>query len=111
MLRIMDCSLLDQSGGFRIVNIEQGLQFNKGMWQRARDCFRQDICYDPVVMPMVPVLDDQQRLIGYGWQDAEADRELRMLRELDETKDAVRFCDVFPDIREVIVYGCNELAY
>lgn len=111
MLRIMDCSLLDQSGGFRIVNIEQGLQFNKGMWQRARDCFRQDICYDPVVMPMVSVLDEQQRLIGYGWQDAEADRELRMLRELDETKDAVRFCDVFPDIREVIVYGCNELAY
>ena len=38
-------------------------------------------------------------------------RELRMIRELEETKDAIRFDDVFPDIREVVVYGLNELAY
>lgn len=57
------------------------------------------------------MLDGQGRNIGCCWQDIEADRELRMLRELDEISDAVRFCDIFPDVREVVVCGCNELAY
>ena len=34
-----------------------------------------------------------------------------MLRELDRNEEAVSFRDVFPEIQNVIVCGCNELAY
>lgn len=111
MLRFMDWSLARYGGGIDVVRMEQGLQFDEGIWQKGRDCFRQGGYCDPATVLVVPVLDEQGRNIGCGWQDVEADRELRMLRELDETSDAVRFCDIFPDVREVVVYGCNELAY
>ena len=46
----------------------------------------------------------------YDRQDEEANRELRMLRELRENKSALQFTDVFPEYRKVLIVGCNELA-
>ena len=43
-------------------------------------------------------------------QDDEANRELRMLRELRENKSALQFTDIFPQYEEVLICGCNELA-
>ena len=47
---------------------------------------------------------------AYNLQDNEANRELRMLRELRENKSALQFTDVFPQYSEVLLWGCNELA-
>lgn len=61
-------------------------------------------------MNIFPVRNAAGSLVGYGYQDSEADRELRMIRELAESKHALQFTDIFPECRRVIIYGCNELA-
>lgn len=49
-------------------------------------------------------------MVAYAYQDNEANRELRMLRELQSTEGALQFQDIFPEYEEVDIYGCNELA-
>ena len=75
------------------------------VWENGRKYFReQDATF-------LPVLDKSHQLICYAWQDSIADRELRMLRELEECVDAVTFRDMNPDVRGVTIHGCNELAW
>lgn len=61
-------------------------------------------------MNMLPVRDAAGTLVAYGYQDNEADRELRMIRELAGNKHALQFTDIFPECRKVTIFGCNELA-
>lgn len=57
------------------------------------------------------MVDEGQQVICYAYQEGEANRELRMLKELADNREALQFHDVFPEIRDVVVCGCNELAY
>ena len=66
---------------------------------------------DPAVIQLLPVVNGRHETICYAYQDREANRELRMLRELDGNEKGICFQDIFPEIQNVIVCGCNELAY
>lgn len=59
---------------------------------------------------LIPVLDKSGRLLCFAWQDEEADREIRMLEELEMHKCALGFHDVYPEYDCVEINGCNELA-
>ncbi len=111
MLRFCGKGLLKQSEGITAVIAQQHLIFGEEMWQGGRDYFKRHIGHDITELHMIPVLDVSGGTICYGWQDDEANRELRMLKELSKNQNIRQFGDVFPDVREVMVCGCNELAY
>ncbi len=95
--------------------IEESIQkdyviFDQNIWKNARDFFcrsKRDIG----IVTLLPVLNTKKQLICFAWQDDEANRELRMLDELQECRNAFTFKDVFPEFDRVVVNGFNELAY
>lgn len=111
MLRFCGKGLLEQSEGITIVMAKTKLKFDDQIWKNGRDYFRQNIYYDNIKLPMIPIADASGKAICYGWQDHEANRELRMLRELEKNRNARQFNDLYPDVKKVIIYGCNELAF
>lgn len=60
---------------------------------------------------LIPVLDGNDQLFCFAYEDLEANREIRMLRELSETSNALQFADLYPDCECVRIHGFNELAY
>lgn len=97
--------------GLKIDMAGEQIYFDKNVWRNSHRHFRDHFCDDVTVMHLLPVMDGRGELLCYGWQDDEADRELRMLRELRQCGDMLQFTDIFPQTKEVVVYGCNELAY
>lgn len=79
---------------------------DRTIWQKCKEYFVEHREQDTI-----PIFSAQGQLICYAWQDAEANREVRMLRELQEKQDAVNFCDLYPDYSAVLIHGCNELAW
>ncbi len=61
--------------------------------------------------PLLPVVDWEGNLVSFAYEDDDANRELRQLRELQENPDAVQFADMYQDCVCVVIYGFNELAY
>ena len=94
--------------GVETVIAEEHVCFDKDLWQNSRRYFRDYFCDDITVMRLLPVMDRNGEILCYGWQDGEANRELRMLRELGQNSNALQFGDVFPGIRQVVVHGFNE---
>ena len=97
------------------INMEECIQtekviLDKSIWENAREFFffsrrsKNEIA-------MLPVINGEGRLICFAYQDEEANREIRLLRELMEREDVLNFRDVFPDYEYVTIYECNELAY
>lgn len=79
------------------------------VWENGRYYFaRHETIFGEAVQ--LPVLDREGQLICFAWQDEEADRELRMLRELEECEGALTFCDLNPNYVGVTIHGCNEIA-
>lgn len=111
MLRFCGENLVRQREGVNITIEESYLMFDKSIWQNGRDYFKRNGCHDVTRLQIIPVLNAEGGLICYGWQDVEANRELRMLRELEECREALQFNDIFPKIKEVVVCGCSELSY
>lgn len=111
MLRFCGENLIKQSENLNVDIAEQYFVFSERIWQKGRDYFKHNGFHDVTKLQLIPVWDAQGTRICYGWQDIEANRELRMLKELGENRIALQFGDVFPQIREVVVCGCNELAY
>lgn len=97
-----------------VVMAVEHIMFGKDIWTDGKEYFKQNICFDPAVIQLLPVENEKHKIICYAYQDREANRELRMLKELDRKLDrneeALQFRDVFPGIHNVIVCGCNELA-
>lgn len=85
------------------------LCFNSDIWKKGREEFRY-MSYDDCEAYLIPVTDSSKEVFCFAYQDSEADRELRMLEELRENESALQFTDIFPDYKEVLIYGCNELA-
>lgn len=97
---------LNQSVTFRGAIRTQYLVLNSNIWWEAREYFK----YSNKTCP-IPVLDQNYQLICFAYEDLEANREIRMLRELTEKSDALQFSDVYPEYRCVRIHDFNELAY
>lgn len=97
--------------GMKIDMVEEIVCLDRNIWQDSRRYFRDHICDNATVMPLLPIMDANGEVLCYGWQDGEANRELRMLEELVQGKEVLHFKNVFPETKDVIVHGCNELAY
>lgn len=88
----------DREGEFLILD--------ETIWKKGREYFIKNRSTD-----YVPVLTREGEFAGFAWQDHEANRELRMLRELEECDEAISFGDLYSDYKSVTIHGCNELAW
>lgn len=88
---------------------EEYIFLDERIWKEGRKFFAKHKSSDGSIV-LLPVLNKRHELVCFAWQDAEADRELRMLRELEECEGALNFRDWAPDYSEVTIHGCNELA-
>lgn len=100
-----DCFYMD------ITILSESIVLDEKIWDEGREIFRRNLGKDTACVKMLPVSSGTGETICYAYQDAEANRELRMLRELEQHKEALQFKEIFPQVEEVTVYGCNELAY
>lgn len=111
MLRFFKNRDLNRDEGITFVMAEQSLTFGEEMWKAGRDYFKRNLSSELTKLPIIPILDDCGETVCYGWQDNEANREFRMLKELEKNQGTKQFGDIYPDIREIVACGCNELAY
>ena len=63
---------------------------NTDIWKNAREYFRYRE-KELMVDRLLPVLDEEYRLICFAYEDVDANREIRMLRELSEHSEALQF--------------------
>ncbi len=94
-----------------ITILPKSIMLNENVWDEGKELFRKNICCDAASVSMIPIENKEEEIVCYAYQDVEANRELRMLKELKAHKEALQFEDIFPEIKEVVVCGCNELAY
>ncbi len=92
-----------------ITILSKSIMLGENVWDEGKELFRKNICCDTASVSMIPI--ENEEIVCYAYQDVEANRELRMLKELEAHKEALQFEDIFPKIKEVVVCGCNELAY
>lgn len=85
------------------------LILNRNIWENAREYCRRHP-YSGMKYP-IPVLDQNQQLYCFAYEDLDSNREIRMLRELTELPDAVQFTDIYPEYKCVKIFGFNELAF
>lgn len=112
MLRFVGENTVKQSKNIKVDIAEQHLTFDEKIWRTAKEYYKQIGYCDSTKVRLIPIGNAEGGgLVCYGWQDGEANRELRMLKELNREQNILQFGDIFPDIKEVIVWGCNELAY
>lgn len=90
--------------------IKDYLVFDKEIWKNARMLFA---IYKAELGGelLFPVLDTNRHLFCFAYEDGDANRELRMLRELQGKPSALRFLDIYPKIQCVRICEFNELAY
>ena len=84
---------------------------DESIWENGRKYFRDHARPAYGEIPLLPVLNGEHELLCFAYQDEDANRQLRMLRELQEKPDAKTFCDVYPGFSCVTLNGFNELAY
>ncbi|MFW5650255.1 MAG: hypothetical protein ACOCNC_02565 [Acetivibrio ethanolgignens] len=97
-------------------NIEEAIQKEyviKGpdMWRECREYFAGYEKKREEESVLLPVLDQNRNLIYFAYEDKEANRELRILKELEECENALLFSDIFPEYDMVRIYEFNELAF
>lgn len=83
---------------------------DENIWSKSRKYFAEyERLGDEIVM--LPVVDENHQLLCFAYQDEDANREIRQLRELLECKNALTFHDIFSQYDLVTIWECNELAY
>lgn len=92
------------------VILSEHSMIGENVWNDGKKYFRYDLCYNVEDILVLPIESRNHEVICYAYQDNEANRELRMLKELRRNSDALQFTDIFPEYKEVVLYGCNELA-
>ncbi len=101
MLRFLGKRLVGRNAELDVITIGQCLTFDEKIWQQGKGSFRKNGYRNSAMLQVVPIMDRDGRSFCFGWQDIEADRELRLLKELEEIGDALQFPDIFPDIKEL----------
>ena len=81
---------------------------DKDIWKNARTYIKK---HDGITGGLLPVLDKEYHLICFAYEDRDANREIRMLRELSDLSGAVQFSDIYSQYKCVKIYEFNELAY
>ncbi len=99
-----DCTI-----DLRTAIVTDYLVMDAGIWEAARKYIRENEDYG--ISGLIPVVNTDKQLINFAYDDTDADRELRMLRELQEILNAHQFADIFPECEGVIIHGFNELAF
>ncbi len=89
---------------------EMSLVMENNIWKDGRTIFKNSGWRQEGMIYLTLVRDEEGTLLAYGYQDREANRELRMLKEVRGNKGALQFTDVFPEYKEVVICGCSELA-
>lgn len=89
-------------------NVENSdyLIMGSDIWGQGRTWFKYHRNAEKIL-----VKDKNGKIICYAFQDMDANRELRMLEELCDEKDALHFEDIYPEYDCVVIQECNELAY
>ena len=89
---------------------EDFVVLDQNIWQNARNYFSH---YKSRLNEhvLLPVVDKAGMLLCFAYEDPDANREIRMLRELSENSDALQFSDLYPQYTTVKIYEFNELAY
>lgn len=85
---------------------EEQLLLDENVWSRIREKISRNKYFRKI-----PVFSIKSNMICTAYQDDDANRELRMLRELIDKKDSLGFRDLFPEYDGVTIYGFNELAW
>lgn len=89
--------------------LEDSVVLDHEIWENAKQFFAHHMfCLNEHVL--LPVRDQEGRLVCFVYEDGEANREIRMLRELGELSEVLSFADVYPQYDCVKICGCNELA-
>lgn len=90
--------------------LEDYVVLDADIWKNARHYFSQyKSSFGEHVL--LPVVDKMGQLVCFAYEDSDANREIRMLRELSELSCALQFADIFSEYRCVKIYEFNELAY
>lgn len=95
----------------RSINVDDAIQkeyvvWDGNLWENARKYFKKrDQGW------LLPVLNEKYQLICFAYEDEDANREIRQLCELSESKEALQFSDIYPEYKFVKIHGFNELAY
>lgn len=87
------------------MDINESVILDQKILINAKNCMMQKNC------SVISVLDKKGQLSCFAFDDVDANREMRMLRELIENANALQFPDIYPEYRSVKIYGFNELAY
>lgn len=74
MMRFCAKNFVDQNENFKVVMTGQIQMSDKRTWQRGKECFRHGENQELSTLQMVSVLDAQEKIFCYGWQDEEANR-------------------------------------
>lgn len=84
--------------------------FEVDMWWKARKYFE---FYDECSFNyLLPVFGQDGQLLCFAYEDAVADREMRMLRELQKMREGgLQFSDIYSEYKCVRIYEFNELAF
>lgn len=85
--------------------------FGESVWENGKNYFRNHLSGNDSDVMLLPVRDENYKTICYAYSDDEANRELRMLKELEMCENALQMKDIFPEVQETVIVGCNELAY
>lgn len=108
MLRLYRTNL--KKDGSNIELHGKPLAMDQNIWENSRNMWKKRGRHRNDSIWLIPIEDENGTLIAYGYHDHEANRELRMLEELKKNRYALQFGDIFPEYKEVILCGCNELA-
>lgn len=76
------------------------------IWKQGREYFKTHRSADKI-----SVKDKDGKFLCYAYQDADANRELRMLEELSTEEGVLHFEDIYQQYHSVAIQECNELAY
>lgn len=95
---------------YETAQLEERLLLDENVWEKGREKFKYSLWNDDK-LHLIPIVNRMGEIICFAYQDKEADRELRFLKEIQETDGALQFMDLFPDKTSVTILGCNELAY
>lgn len=89
---------------------KERLILNKDIWKNGRLLFTfHKKGFEEYTL--LPVVDIKQNLVCFAYEDTDANRELRLLWELEERPDALQFTDIYPECQCVKIHDFNELAY
>ena len=90
--------------------LKERLVLNKDIWKNGRLLFAfHNKGFEEYTL--FPVVDKKQNLVCFAYEDTDANRELRLLWELEEKSNTLQFADIYPEYQCVKIHGFNELAY